>query len=121
MKELKSFLEQMGGLHDAVVRELAWKPEAKTLRLEIEDLCSNFEGLPEYPGPISGAVELHGVDQISFDIDTSEKRLNIHEFLVETHSAGKCQASISFWPTGQITASYRDANFPQVALRRKES
>jgi hypothetical protein len=121
MKELKSFLEQMGGLHDSVVQELAWKPEAKTLRLVIEDLCSNFEGLPEYPGAVPGSIELHGVEQVSFNIETNEKRLNIHEFLVEIQNTGKHQASISFWPTGRITASYRNADFPQVTLRKTKS
>ncbi len=121
MKELKSFLEQMGGLHDSVVQELAWKPGAKTLRLVIEDLCSNFEGLPEYPGAVPGSIELHGVEQISFNIETNEKRLNIHEFLVEIQNTGKHQASISFWPTGRITALYRNANFPQVTLRKTKS
>lgn len=117
MKELKLFLERMGGLHDAVVRQLTWKPEARTLRFEIEDLCSNFEGLPEYPGAVSGSIELQGVERIGFDIKTDEKRLNIHEFLVEVESADEYQASISFWPTGRITASYRVADFPKVNLR----
>jgi hypothetical protein len=118
MKELKSFLERMGALHDAVVWQLVWKPEAKTLRFEIEDLCSNFEGLPEYPGAVSGSIELQGVERIGFDIKTNEKRLNIHEFLVEAEGADKYQASITFWPTGRITASYRIADFPEVNLRQ---
>jgi hypothetical protein len=117
MKELKLFLEHMGGLHDAVVRQLIWEPEAKTLRLEIKDLCNNFEGLPEYPGAVPGAIELQGVERIGFDIDTDEKRLNIDEFLVEAESAGKYLASISFWPTGRLTLSYRVADFPEVRLR----
>ncbi|MDR1163437.1 MAG: hypothetical protein LBM17_06355 [Candidatus Accumulibacter sp.] len=114
MKELKLFLERMGGLHDAVVRRLIWAPEAKTLRLEIEDLCSNFEGLPEYPGAVPGAIELQGVERIDFDIDTDEKRLHIDEFLVEAESADKYLASISFWPGGRIILSYRVADFPEV-------
>jgi hypothetical protein len=121
MKELKSFLERMGGLHDSVVRQLTWTPEAKTLRLEIEDFCSNFDGLPEYPGAVSGAIELQGVERISFAIDTNEKRLNIHEFLVEAENADKYRASVSFWPSGRITASYRVADFPQINLREVKS
>lgn len=110
MNELKSFLERMGGLHDAVIRQLVWEPEAKILRFEIEDLYSNFEGLPEYPGAVSGLIELQGVERIGFDIKTNEKRLNIYEFFVEIEGTDKYQATISFWPTGRITASYRIAN-----------
>jgi hypothetical protein len=121
MKDLRIFLEQLGGLHDAVVHELVWKPDARTIRLEIEDLCSNYEGLPEYPGAISGSIELHDVEQVNFDIKTDEKRLNIHEFLVETQSSGKIQASVSFWPTGRMTALCRNADFPQVTLRKVKS
>jgi len=116
MKDLKSFLEQMGALHDAVVRQLTWTPEAKILRLEIEDLCSNFEGLPEYPGAVSGVIELRGIEEINFNIDTKETRLNIDAFLVEP-DLDKHRASISFWPSGRITASYRVADFPDISLR----
>jgi hypothetical protein len=121
MNDLSLFLEQLGGLHDCVVREIAWKPATRTIRLEIEDLCSNFEGLPEYPGAIPGSIELHDVEQVSFDIETDEERLNIQEFLVETQISGKCRASVSFWPTGRVTALYRNADFPQVTLRNVKS
>lgn len=118
MNELKSFLERMGGLHDAVVRQLIWAPEAKTLRLEVDDLCSNFEGLPEYPGAVSGAVELRGIQRINFAIDSNEKHLNIYEFIVEAEKPDEYYASISFWPSGQITASYCVADFPDINLRQ---
>ena len=121
MKDLQAFLERMGGLHDAVVRRLVWEQEARTLRLEIEDLYSNFEGLPEYPGVVSGFVELRGVEEIGFDIKTNEKRLNVDEFLVEADGLDKYRASISFWPTGRITASYRLAEFPTIKLREMKT
>lgn len=121
MKELKSFLERMGGLHDAVVHQLVWIPDAKMLRIEILDLCSNFEGLPEYPGAISGAIELKEIDRLSFAIDTDEKQLRIHEFLVEGESADRYRASISFWPSGRIDASCHAATFPQVTLRNAKN
>jgi hypothetical protein len=71
MKELKSFLEHMGGLHDAIVRQLVWIPDAKILRVEILDLCSNFEGLPEYPGATSGAIELQGIERVEWQAGSS--------------------------------------------------
>jgi hypothetical protein len=116
MATLKEFLESMGGLHDSVVTQLIWRPEEKLLRLEIQDLCSNFEGLPEYPGVVPGAIELRNVGQVQFDIDTSEGRLNVHDFSVESVEDGY-RSSVSFWPTGRITALHSDASFPTVRLR----
>uniref|UniRef100_UPI00333EF813 hypothetical protein n=1 Tax=Castellaniella defragrans TaxID=75697 RepID=UPI00333EF813 len=120
MNELKSFLERLGGLHDAVVRQLVWEPEARTLRLEIVDLCWNFEGLPEYPGAVPGAIVLRGVDRIGFGlhIGADVERLNIYEFSVKEESADEYWATISFWPSGYISAVYRAADFPVVELRR---
>jgi hypothetical protein len=117
MTDLKSFLERMGGLHDAVVLQLVWEPGARMLRLEIEDLCSNFEGLPEYPGAVPGSIELHEIERIEFDIETTEKRLNIYEFLVEAEGTDKYRASILFWPAGRITAWNCIAVYPNVTLR----
>lgn len=117
MITLKEFLESMGGLHDAVVAELVWRPEGKLLRLEIQDICSNFEGLPEYPGATPAVIELRNVAQVHFDIDTAEQRLNIHDFNVEIDNAGSYRSLISFWPAGRITVHHSDAHFPLVRLR----
>jgi hypothetical protein len=118
MKDLKSFVERMGALHDAVVRQLIWIPGAKILRIEIEDFCSNFEGLPEYPGAVSGSIELQGIEQIDFDLHTAENRLNIDEFIVES-GIDKHRASVSFWLTGRMTVLYRVADFPDINLNQR--
>jgi len=112
MNELKSFLDRMGGLHDAVVRQLVWTPGGKVLRLEIVDLYSNFDGLPEYPGAVSGAIELQEVEQISFALQTDEQRLTIHDFLVEAEHENVYRAAITFWPSGRLTASFRKYMLP---------
>lgn len=117
MKELKSFLERMGGLHDAVVRRINWVPEEKKLSFEIEDLCSNFEGLPEYPGAMPGTIELRDVDRVNFDIDTNEGHLNIDDFAVEIEGTDQYRASVTFWPTGRIAVWYRKADFPRINLK----
>ncbi len=111
----------MGGLHDAIVHQLILMPDAKILRVDIFDLCSNFEGLPEYPGAISGAIELQEVEEINSAVDTDEKQLRIYEFLVEGESVSCYRASISFWPSGRINVSYRSATFPQISLRNARS
>ena len=112
MNRLKLLLEQMGLLHDSVVQKLVWEPSANTLRFEIEDLYSNFEGFPEYPGITPGSIELLGVVQVWFDIETSEKRLHIHEFIAGTENEDLYRIAISFWPAGKITVLCHSACFP---------
>lgn len=116
MTTLKEFVERLGGLHDAVVTRLAWLPEDQSLRIAIEDVCSNFEGLPEYPGATPGEIELNNVKQIRFEIDTSEKHLCIHDFTVEKIDATQYESAVTFWPSGRITVLHANASFPSVSL-----
>jgi hypothetical protein len=117
MSSFKEFLDQLGGLHDARVTLLRWRPEAGKLRFEIDDLCSNFKGLPEYPGRVTGSVELQEVETIRIEIDTSEKRLRIDSFDTEPIGLNKQRSSVTFWPSGRIVADHGGASFPAVKLR----
>jgi hypothetical protein len=119
--EFETFLKGLGGLHDSVVSQLIWSPEARTLHLEIEDLYSNFEGLPEYPGALSGVIELRDVDRISFDIELSEGRLHIYDFIVEPVNGDQYRALLTFQYSGRITAFCRIVDFPHVNIPEKES
>ncbi len=109
----------MGGLHDSVVKRIVWDANLKTLEFEIEDLCSNFEGFPEYPGSTPGTIVLEGIDRVAFQIDTQEKRLNIYEFLVSDDDLKQHCATVSFRPSGRIAVYYRVADFPEIKLRRQ--
>ncbi|MDR0616917.1 MAG: hypothetical protein LBG29_08930 [Synergistaceae bacterium] len=113
MSELTLFLERMGLLHDSVVRRLVWEPGVSTLCFEIENLYSNFKDLPEYPGIMSGSIELQEVVQVEFDIKTDENRLVIFEFLADMVGKNECKVSVSFWPAGKISALCRSVCFPK--------
>jgi hypothetical protein len=117
MNELKRFLERLGGLHDAVLVQMVWSADLHTLRLEFEDLCANFKGLPEYPGAVPGAIELLGADRVTFDIDSEEKRLHVADFIVEADGGLAHRAVVSFWPGGRISAECSNAAFPEIRLR----
>lgn len=117
MTSLKSFVETLGGLHDAVVQKLAWNLEERVLRFEFKDIYIDFEGFPEYPGLTPGSVMLRKVGDVSFELDAKEGSLHVYEFAVENIDDDKWIASISFWPGGKITATFADANFPEIHFR----
>jgi hypothetical protein len=111
--ELEIFLKRWG-LHDAIVTKLVWIQETRTLRFEIDDLYSNFDGLPEYPGAAPGAIELREVDQLEIVFDRFDRDGDwsfwIYDFTVEPAEGGKHRASVLFSPGGRILASYRVAS-----------
>ncbi|MHB8697688.1 MAG: hypothetical protein ACYC9J_06570 [Sulfuricaulis sp.] len=117
MSDFKVFLEKLGYLHDAVIEALVWNPDARTLEFRFRDIYCNFKGLPEYPGPKSGSVVLQGLGQITVNVDSIDKHLNVHEFQVESKDANMWTASVSFWPSGQLTASFHTALFPRIESR----
>jgi hypothetical protein len=114
---LKLFLERMGGLHDAVILQLMWSPMARNIRFDIKDLCCNFVGLPEYPGMVSGSIELHNISRVVFDVEANENRLSVYEFSVEIVSENEYRTSVLLCPAGKIIASYTRASFPEIILR----
>ncbi len=114
MTDLQKILGSLGGLHDAVVHRIVWTPEKNILEFEVDDFYSNFEGLPEYPGPLSGSLVLQGVEHVHFDVETGESRLNVDEFVVAEAGSGGFTACVTFWPTGRITARFRSATHPNL-------
>lgn len=116
MNELKLFLERMGGLHDAVILQLMWSPMARKLRFDIKDLCCNFVGFPEYPGMVSGSIELYDTSRVVFDVEANENRLSVYEFSVDIVGENEYRASVLLCPAGKIIASYGHASFPEIIL-----
>jgi len=116
--KLQPMLERLGQLHDASVTMFVWNQQTRMLRFEIEDFYCNFRGLPEYPGRYPGAIELHNVEDVIIDIENRENRLDVYEFSVSeiAGSNGSYRASISFWPSGKVTANFGKAVFPFVEL-----
>lgn len=116
--DFKEFLHMLGLLHDVVIDRLVWMPEARKLEFEVDDIYSNFGGLPEYPGAKPATIVLNGVERVCFDIDTDEPRLYIFEFEVE-QGDGVQDAVITFRPSGKIRVTYKSADFPSnVALKK---
>lgn len=68
MKDFSDFLFSLGGLHDSAVAEVKLQPAQQKIEIHIEDLYSNFVGLPEYPGRQSGVLVLLGVADVSVSL-----------------------------------------------------
>jgi hypothetical protein len=119
MNDLKSFLKSIGGLHDSQLEAIIWLPSNQSLELRFDDMYWNFEGSSEYPGATPGTIILKGVQLVKFEIEMSEKTLNVSEFSVEDGNGKGAIAALSFWPGGRIIASFQDADFPENKLLKK--
>jgi hypothetical protein len=108
----------LGLLHDAVILRLVWEPGERILRFEIKDLYCNFFGLPEYHGAVPGSIELRELSRVEFDIEMSEKQLNIHEFLGDAIDSGEYRITVTFWPVGKVIAVCRSADFPEINFNK---
>jgi hypothetical protein len=109
----QGFLFSLGGLHDSIVTGIEVDGRSAQLVLQIEDLYSNFDGLPEYPGRAPATIILAGIDRFSMrlqmSIESQIQELHIHDFevLKKTH-LGEL-AEIKFWPEGDIQIEYATA------------
>lgn len=109
MKEFYDFLGKMGGMHDSVVTCLAWLPSEKKLEIHVEDIFSNFEGFPKYPGPQSGTIVLHGVLDLNITVNTGDP-LWVFDFFPDENESDV--VVITFSPTGKIRARFSSADYP---------
>lgn len=114
MKDFYDFLHKMGGLHDSIVTCLTWLPSEKKIEFCFEDMYSNFDGLPEYPGRESGMITLHDVSDLTIGLET-DGPLRVFEFLpVEGESD---VVLVTFTPSGRIRVRFSSADYPpHVAL-----
>jgi len=63
----KKFFEELGGLHDSRIEEVAFSSDDLRLQLKISDLNSNFRGLPEYNGERPCLLIFRGVQDFFID------------------------------------------------------
>lgn len=113
MKAFRDFLYKMGCLHDAILSCFTWIPDEKKVKLCFEDIYSNFEGLPEYPGPQSGEIILHGVTDLIMSLDVREG-IRVFDFLFDEKEEDVL--IITFFPAGRIRIRFVSADYPLCQL-----
>lgn len=116
MNDFHTFLSRLGNLHDCIVTQFNWRPDEKTIELEIGDLYFNFAGLPEYAGPTPGRIVLEGVKKLYAELEDLNGQVKIYDFTCEEIGQNIFTALITFSPAGRVSVSYRHAIFPDITL-----
>ena len=106
-ENLKEFFEKKGGMHDAVVESFSWGSIQKELKLDIDDLNSCFEGLPEYKGLCPITLIFSNISSLDFNLQIFSNKVSIYDFSI-TSAKCKHQIEIKFSPGGLIKFSCED-------------
>jgi hypothetical protein len=115
MNTFFKFLNDLGGLHDAVLTSIVWQPLARSIEFTFDDLYANFRGLPEDPGTHQGRILLRGVSDVLVDVDLSN-RLRVFEFLPDEDHPDAVVLALS--PSGRIRARFETAEHPENLMRQ---
>ncbi|MPN42509.1 hypothetical protein SDC9_190066 [bioreactor metagenome] len=113
MKDFYDFLKRMGGMHDSTVACLTWLPSERRVEFHFDDLYSNFDGLPEYPGREPGMIALHGVSNLTIALE-NDGPLRVFEFLPQEDESDV--VLVTFSPSGKIRARFCAADYPPCRL-----
>jgi hypothetical protein len=104
MVNIAEFISELGGLHDAKLTSLAWDPADQRLEIGVDDIYSNFEGLPEYEGPAKAAFIFSGVSKLNISVeDFQAAGLMIYDWNVQKDASGII-SEMKFSPDGSIVA-----------------
>ena len=79
----KKFFDSLGGAHDAQIMGFMWNKKAKELSIELDDLNSNFLGLPEYKGERPININFTGVLSLDMDAQILGDQLNVYDITVD--------------------------------------
>lgn len=110
MPQFNNPIHALGGLHDAVPCAIVWESDKRIFTIRIRDLHANFIGLPEYKGAISGIVVLDSVELVEMQLNLSQTRLKIYDWIITEFPDGEHQSVITFSPEGRIVAKHRGLN-----------
>ncbi len=106
-KNPKEFFNSFGGLHDAIVKNCIFNHNNDTLVLCIDDLYSNFVGLPEYKNVKNIDLTFSLDDKLDINIDLLNKdKLKIYDIEINDR-----KTKISFSPSGYIELSFKEIKF----------
>lgn len=100
-------IDSLGGLHDAIILSLAWSAEEGCLWIAVDDINSNTNGLPEYPGPISATLVFSEVTHLEVNANLLEDGMMIYEWAIACKWPDTYASSLSLSPGGKLTIECR--------------
>jgi len=103
MKDVRGFIESLGGLHDSTLGAFEWFSQDSRLEIVVHDLYQNFEGMPEYIGEKNGRFSFFAVSSLEVCIEFSEPMLRIYDWLCVDGEDGGIETEITFSPGGRIS------------------
>ncbi len=103
MENFRQFIESLGRLHDGKVLGLQWLPEERRFELMVKDLYADFDGLPEYKGPVRAKFVFSDVSVLSIDAVLSERGLLLHEWVMQKGDPKSYDSELKFSLSGTIS------------------
>jgi len=97
-----SYFENLGGLHDARVKELKWLKECNQLSICVDDMNSNFLGAPEYRGALPAEIVFEGAEMLNVSLEIKSDSFSIYDVGIEVGNSG-LGVSIKFAPGGNMS------------------
>lgn len=102
MHDVIELLKSLGGVHDATMLNLFWRADDRILEVEIDDVYSNFNGLPEYQGPEKAMFVFEQVLNLDVGVDFGVGGLLVYNFEIFKTDNGSYSSKIEFSPAGVI-------------------
>jgi hypothetical protein len=99
----KAFFRDLGGLHDARIAAFKWDRPRRTVSILVDDIHSNFLGLPEYRGARPAKLFLREVDQLELCVEIAAEELAVYDVEVsDSADDGTRQVLIRWSPGGLL-------------------
>ena len=103
----KSFFTQLGGLHDARIRQIRWDAAARTISLEVGDLNAKALELPKHMGSNPGTLIFHDAEGLTFACDAFSNDIQrVHDVEIDETGSGRYRCTLLVSPSGRLTFDF---------------
>ncbi len=112
----ESYFQELGGIHDANIEQIVWEPIERTVSLCVDDLNSNFEGLPSYGGPVRSKFCFRDIEQIQLSCDAfSGDAQRIYKLAVFLErDSQRYSADLRISPGGRMSFTFRSVDMSVI-------
>lgn len=98
----KKFFDELGGLHDANIEKILLDIQLKSLCISVDDLNSNFLGLPEYQGLNPVDILFVEPDMVDINVQEPTSILRIYDMDLTNSKDGRINVRIDCSPGGYL-------------------